>query len=63
MEHVKSFCESREERDDAAKDNARERMELTHAVCILMAADPHLSPDDAVNDVYQIYDHIRARRR
>ena len=31
MEHVKSFCESREERDDA-KDNARECMELTHAV-------------------------------
>ncbi|MBS5049719.1 MAG: hypothetical protein KHZ29_07535 [Desulfovibrionaceae bacterium] len=62
MEHVKSFCESREERDDA-KDNARECMELTHAVCILMAADPHLSPDDAVNDVYQIYDHIRSRRR
>ena len=57
MEHVKSFCESREERDDA-KDNARECI-----VCILMAADPHLSPDDAVNDVYQIYDHIRARRR
>lgn len=34
--------------------NSRECVELTHAACILMAADPGLSPDDAVADVCQV---------
>lgn len=62
MDNIKEPRAKREEADRNGEE-ARERMELTHAACLLMAADPHLSPDDAVNDVYQIYDHICIRRR
>lgn len=42
--------------------NARECMELTHAACILMAADPGLSPGGAVADICQVYSHVREIR-
>lgn len=42
--------------------STRECMELTHAACILMAADPGLNPDDAVADVCQVYSHVRELR-
>ena len=33
---------------------------LAHAACILMAANPRLSPHDAARDAYQVYSYLMA---
>ena len=33
-------------------------LNLTHAACILLAANPHMSPADAARDVCQIYCYL-----
>lgn len=60
MEKLKDPYGGRE-KSEGEREETWESMKLIHAACMLMAADPHLSPDDAVNDVYQIYDRIRHR--
>ena len=36
---------------------------ITQAACILLAADPNLSPHEAVQDAYQVYAHVRRLQR
>lgn len=40
---------------------AQECLRLTHAACILMAANPDLSPEDAVDDTCQVFRHVREK--